>query len=247
MEQHMGKQKSWWPYALGAVLAAAVATALLFGSTGQEPETRTVPPASAPASVPAMSSPSSAPAASTQSTPRTDGSPAAAGSASVSSATSTSSARAEQSRIEQQAVQEAVAGLSAQEREQAEETASAFISDAYARSWKSSRDQWAQQLAASADAAVVEDLNTDQHWESQSWAAFVEAEATTKVRVGSVQVQNVGPRGVEVAVDYTVETDSSDPWVASLPLEQTETVVVDLRRSPAKVVDRFSMVTAGGL
>ena len=80
MEQHMGKQKSWWPYALGAVLAAAVATALLFGSTGQEPETRTVPPASAPASVPAMSSPSSAPAASTQSTPRTDGSPAAAAS-----------------------------------------------------------------------------------------------------------------------------------------------------------------------
>ena len=162
-------------------------------------------------------------------------------------ATSTSSARAEQTRIEQQAVQEAAAGLSAQEREQAEETASAFISDAYARSWKSSRDQWAQQLAASADAAVVEDLNTDQRWESQSWAAFVEAEATTKVRVGSVQAQNVGPRGVEVAVDYTVETDSSDPWVASLPLEQTETVVVDLRRSPAKVVDRFSMVTAGGL
>lgn len=244
MEQHMGKQKPWWPFAVGAVVAAAVAAVLLFGSGSEPPAVKSPPSSPGAVTAPAASPSDPVPMASVTSAPPTAESSSAAVSA---SATSTSSVRADQVRIEQRAVEEAVAGLSLQERERAEEVARTFISDTYARSWKTSRDQWAQQLAKSADTPVVDDLNSDRDWESQSWTAFVEAEATTRVRVGSVQAQNVGLHGVEVAVAYTVETDSSDPWVASPPIEQTETVVVDLEQSPAKVVDRFSMDTAGGL
>ncbi|MEO4039929.1 hypothetical protein [Micrococcus luteus] len=246
MEQQ-GRTTTWWLYALGAVVATVVALVLLFGP-GQGKPLDSAPATAASSARPASSAAPTSPAGEDSSVE--PASPELTQSRSVTpspSVSTTSAARAAQASIEQQAVAQAVEAVSEQDRQEAEETARTFIADAYALSWDLSREQWVERLGDSASPEVVDQLNMDQDWDSSYWSAFVDAKASTQVRLLSAQAQNVTEEGMEVAVAFTTQTDSSDQWVAAQLTEHSETVVVDPSESPARVVSRLSMETAGGL
>lgn len=235
----------WWPHLLTAVAAMGLGAVLLFGAgpeTAEPPHDNTNAPVAQQTSAPAPSPPAPSSSPAPPARPSTARTPAP-----VPSVTSTSAERSQQIRVEQEALDKAVLGLSDQQRRAAQDVAEDFIETAYARAWDTDRAQWAKELGQMASAEVVQELNSDRDWESQQRAAFVEARAVTRVRASDVQAQNINGDLVEVAVDFSTQTESDDPWVAVAPAQRAETVVVELSGSEPQVVERFSMDPAGGL
>ncbi|MFI5825457.1 hypothetical protein ACIA8I_41385 [Streptomyces rishiriensis] len=245
MSTHHSTPRPWWPYLLAALAAVGIGAFLLFGARQE------VTPSHQSRSEASVAQQTRAPAPSphaSSSSPAFSARPVAASTpAPAPSVKSTSAERSQQIRVEQQAIDKAVSGLSDQQRGAAQDVAEDFIETAYGRAWDTDQVQWAKELGQLASAEVVQELNSDRDWESQQRAAFVEARAVTRVRVSDAQAQNISGDLVEVAVDFSTQTESDDPWVAVAPAQRSETVVVEISGPEPQVVERFSMDPAGGL
>ena len=124
--------------------------------------------------------------------------------------------------------------------------AEAFVLASNERTWQTERQQWVQRLQQLATPGVVESVNVDQDWESDSQRRYVEAKAETTTQVQQVQAQTLTNDGqIEVEVEFVTETDSEDPWVSNPPVRRSLVLVVD----PAQgmVIDQLDMTPRGGL
>lgn len=232
-----------WPLMIAALAALGAGILLLLGggdddsAQAERPMSNNEPVAAPTTPHPSPSSESSQPASESVS-PRNSAEP-------TLTEAPDSEERLKQEKIEQEAVEEAVAGLSDSQRMAAEKTAMEFVSTAYARSWDLDRSEWTAELETVAAADVIAELNKDQDWDSYDREAFVEGHSSTKVRIKTAEAQNEQDEQVEVAVSFITSTRSQDPWLEAPDRDSAETVVVDLKQD--KVVDRHSMEIAGGL
>lgn len=251
-----------WPYLAGAAAAAALGVSLF--AMGSDPEPSPTPAASAGSAQARVSEAPTAPVTSpaTSAAPSSSPSPASSsrdtgrekssqtpidlsGKGQVSEE-SVSPEREAQMQVEQQAQARAVAGADASSRQRAEQVAEAFVLASNERTWQTGRQQWVQRLQQLATPGVVESVNVDQDWESDSWRRFVEAKAETTTQIQQVQAQTLTNDGqIEVEVEFVTETDSEDPWVSNPPVRKSLVLVVD----PAQgmVVDQLDMTPRGGL
>lgn len=247
-----------WPYYLGAGAAALLGLGLLTpaltsqGTPDAAPSSVASTPAAPPTSAAASTSPTPTPdkTASASSALETTRETPPARTASESgkpqvSPSSTSAARSSQMKIEQEAADRAVAGLSSDQKAQAEQVARRFVTAANERSWQTDRQQWAKELATTATSEVVAQMNKDHDWESAAAQQYVDGKSTTTAEVTEAKAQTVDGEQIEVAVTVATQTTSEDPWVGAPRAERSLVVVVD--PAQGKVTKQIDMTPRGGL
>ncbi|MER6928886.1 hypothetical protein AB0E52_09110 [Micrococcus luteus] len=238
-----------WSFYAGAGAAALLGLALLGPALTGQP-TLPAPAASSTAAVATPAAPASAPTptasdARETSQEKTPSSTASASGKPQVSPSSTSAARSAQIEVEQAAAERAVAGLTVDQKAQAEQVAREFVIAANERSWQTNRQQWVKELASTAAEEVIAEVNQDQDWNSDVAGRFVAGKSTTTAEVAQAKAQTVADGQIEVAVTVATQTSSEDPWVGAPRAERSLVLVVDPAQK--KVTEQIDMTPRGGL